>query len=987
MQLAPASPVAAAHVPDAGPDVTFEAVVFDWDGTAVPDRQADARAARQLVERLCAAGVHVAVVSGTHVGNVDGQLRARPDGPGTLHLCLNRGSEVFVVTRDGPRLVWERTATSDEERALDRAAALTVGRLARAGLEATVVSQRRNRRKIDLIPLPAWQDPPKARIAVLLEAVLTRLAAAGFPSLTPVLDLARAAAADAGLRDARVTTDAKHVEIGLTDKANSMEWCLTRFRQLGIGPGLVLIGGDEFGPLGDAPGSDSLMLVPEAARCTAVSVGAEPGGVPPGARRLGGGPARFLALLEAQLERRTAHRVPAVDRDPEWTLTIPTAGPCRRVGESAGCLASGRIGVRATPDPGADGARPGVLVAGVYTDAGNVHLQPAPAPGTLLGGVDGPAILDLATGVVAVEGRRRWFQFVAEDDTLVTRAEAPTGSPPADAWWHATAAPLSSEGEDDEVQWATSRADHGPVIAAAAVSCRNEGLSRTCAERVVSYAVGADESAAVRDAAARVRGRSSVGFDRLLASHREAWAHRWSGAAISIEGDPEAQLRTRFAIFHLLASASLTGEAAVAPRGLTGPAYGGHVLWDSEVFVLPALAAIAPEAARAMLEYRLRSLGAARAMARAGGRLGARFPWESAADGSDVTPRSGIMPDGRHVAILTGEYEEHITSDVAWAAELYGQWTGDDGLLTGAGAPLILETARYWASRIERDGGGAAHIRDVIGPDEYHERVDDNAFTNVMARWHLRRAAGLADRAGGVPVDERRRWLALADALVDGYDPVTGVYEQFRGFRALEPLLITDVAQPPVAADVLLGPGRVSGAQVVKQPDVLMLHHMVPDEMEVESLAPNLAFYEPRTAQGSSLGPAVHASLLARAGRPDDALVPFRVAAAMDLEDLTGTTAAGLHLATMGGLWQAVVSGFGGVQVSEGVLRVDPHLPESWPSITIRCRFRGAPVEMHLWPGRAEIACREPVTVGIGTQPAERLLPPGGTLHDERSAR
>jgi trehalose/maltose hydrolase-like predicted phosphorylase len=550
------------------------------------------------------------------------------------------------------------------------------------------------------------------------------------------------------------------------------------------------------------------------------------------------------------------------------------------------------------------------------------------------------------------------------------------------AVWRPAGAPVSAEGREGDVEWATAADGQGPVIAGAAIE-RRDGHSGV-SERVVSYAVGADEPAAVRDAVARVRERAAVGFDRVLAEHRARWARRWSDAAISIEGDDEAQLRTRFAIFHLLSAAPMTGEAAVGPRGLTGPAYGGHVLWDADVFVLPALAAIAPPAARAMLEYRLRRLDAARETALAAGRLGARFPWESAADGFDVTPRSGVMPDGRRVPILTGQYEEHVTSDVAWAADRYCEWTGDHAFLTGAGAPLVLETARYWASRAEWDGVGAAHIRDVIGPDEYHERVDDDAFTNVMARWHLRRAARLADRVTGVPAEERRRWLALADALVDGYDATTGVYEQFHGFRDLEPLLITAVARPPIAADVLLGPARVSGAQVVKQPDVLMLHHMVPGEMAPGSLAANLAYYEPRTAQGSSLGPAVHAALLARAGRPDDALVPFRLAAAMDLVDLTGTTAAGLHLATMGGVWQAVVHGFGGVQATNGVLRVDPHLPESWRSITLRCRFQGSPVELRLRPGRADIVCEHPVRVAFGDGRATPLLPPGGTLHDER---
>ncbi len=183
-------------------------------------------------------------------------------------------------------------------------------------------------------------------------------------------------------------------------------------------------------------------------------------------------------------------------------------------------------------------------------------------------------------------------------------------------------------------------------------------------------------------------------------------------------------------------------------------------------------------------------------------------------------------------------------------------------------------------------------IYGVIGPDEYHESVDDNAYTNVMARWNLRprrRADGT-----GIAIDagERRRWLELADALVDGYDPDTGIYEQFAGFGRLEPLIIGEVApRRPIAADLLLGAERVAGAQVIKQADVLMLHHLVPDEVVPGSLEPNLRYYEPRTAHGSSLSPATHASLQARARDFDRALESLRLAARMDLDDLTGSTA------------------------------------------------------------------------------------------------
>ena len=167
----------------------FEAIVFDWDATAVPERRADAPRIRSLVEEASVRGLELAVVSGTHVGNVDGQLAARPTGPGGLVLAVNCGSEAFLVDRDGPHLAYQRTATADEDAALSRAAELTVEHLAARGFVARIVSERLNRRKIDLIPEPEWKDPPKARIGALGSAVENRLAVAGVAGLPEAVEI------------------------------------------------------------------------------------------------------------------------------------------------------------------------------------------------------------------------------------------------------------------------------------------------------------------------------------------------------------------------------------------------------------------------------------------------------------------------------------------------------------------------------------------------------------------------------------------------------------------------------------------------------------------------------------------------------------------------------------------------------------------------------------------------------------------------------
>jgi trehalose/maltose hydrolase-like predicted phosphorylase len=901
-------------------DRRFEAVVFDWDGTAVPDRGADASELRALVEELCAHGLDLVVVTGTHVRNVDDQLRARPRGPGRLYFCVNRGSEVYRAGEHRLELLDRRTATPMEEAALDEAAAATVTELRRRGLAAEVVARRLNRRKVDLIPEPEWTDPPKAQISQLLMAVQDRLWTAGLDGLDAVVEIAVAAARDAGLADPRVTSDAKHIEIGLTDKADSARWAFSKLARRGVGPGLVLVAGDEFGLLGGVRGSDSFLIVPEGARATVISVGAEPSGAPADVHALGGGPALFRHVLADQLERRRRWEVPELDDDPDWTLVVEGLDPqLERVHESRLALADGRLGTRGTPVFDHPSTEPSVVLAGVYDGEGSATALAHCPDWTrlVLAQPNRPRIsrrLDLATGLLREEGPVTSLRFssLARPGTVALRALANSRTPIARRRGHAT-----------------------PGVTAA-LRDRRRGHAF---ERLGSYDSEPDAArAALADAEA-------AGFERLLREHREAWACRWRDADVVVEGDPELQRAIRFALFHLMGSVAGSGEAAVGARGLSGSAYGGHVFWDSDVFVLPFLAATHPAAARAMLEYRVRRLPAAREAARARGRQGARFAWESAADGRDVTPASARLATGDIVRIRTGELEEHIVGDVAWAAAQYLAWTGDEAFAAGGGRELFLETARYWASRVRIDDDGRAHIYGVIGPDEYHEPVDDNAFTNVLARWNLRHAAAL----DGVDRGERATWLAIADALVDGFDEASRLYEQFSGFFDLEPLVIEEIApRRPIAADLLLGAERTAGAQVVKQADVLMLHHLLPDEAEPGSLVPNLDYYEPRTAHGSSLSPAINASLLARAGRYRAALEALRIAARMDLDDLTGTTAGGLHLGTMGGLWQALAFGFGGVRPDGRALRVDPRLPREWNALELALRFRGVPLRLHI---------------------------------------
>jgi trehalose/maltose hydrolase-like predicted phosphorylase len=759
------------------------------------------------------------------------------------------------------------------------------------------------------------------------------------------------------------------------DGAEVMRGILAELARRGVGPGLLLVVGCEFGAPGGNRGPDAGLLVPEAARVAAVSVGPEPDGVPAGVAHAGGGSRGLLALLDEQLGRHARQRVPTVDEDPEWIVCETGAGPARRrVTESLFTLGAGGVGTRGSVEEAVPGAQPMVLAAGVYDGTGpGQHLLPGPV-WTRLAVEPVPAgdrrVLDLRTGVLerteltddACPVRTLRLVSITIPGVVAMRAEALAGrlGPPGRPLRRPPGTVMAA-GRQGGMHWARTGAGTGPGIAAMAVQrTRRDGALRTV-QRVAAYAADGRYRPGLRAAADALRSADRAGFDRLLADHRAAWAARWDAVDIQVRGDPQAQLALRFALFQLWCAIKDRGELAVGARGLSGTGYSGHVFWDADVFMLPAVVAIDPAAGAAMIRYRLRRLDAARSRARAAGLRGARFPWESAASGQDVTPPGGRL-GGRRIPILTGQLEEHVTADVAWAAAHYASWTG---LHTPAVAPLLAKTARYWASRCRLDAAGRAHIDGVIGPDEYHERVDDNAFTNMMARWNLRAGAEAAGRAGLLPA-ETRRWRELADRLIDGYDPATGRYEQFAGYFGLEPLVIKDVAAPPVAADLLLGRDRVARSQLIKQPDVLMAHHLVPDQVEPGSLGPNLDYYDPRTAHGSSLSPAITASLLARAGRPDEALAMLRMALELDLEDLTGMTGAGLHMANLGGVWQAVVSGLAGVGVRAGVLSVDPRLPGAWDGLQLRFRCLGRRVRLDITHDQTEIRADAPLVVAPG---------------------
>jgi trehalose/maltose hydrolase-like predicted phosphorylase len=723
----------------------------------------------------------------------------------------------------------------------------------------------------------------------------------------------------------------------------------------------------------------------------------ERGLVPEQALRLGGRDS-ITSALQDQITRRRVGELPIAPEESSWTLVVDRIDPrLERAHESLLTIAAGGLGTRGSAIVPHSRSDPAILMSGIYARAGaESHLLTAPRWNAIPveDGALSPVrrVLDLRAGVLRQEVgpptgpiEAVLFCSLARPRVAVLRARGPIPGTGVAPTLEAPSGVACERGEADGAAWMRVRSRPASIVATVHERLRGRHPDHVL-DRVAAYEGATAGLVDHGHALARLRDAREAGFDRLLAEHRQAWASRWNDADVVIEGDPELQLATRVALFHLMANVPDAGEAAVGARGLTGRAYHGHVFWDSDVYMLPFLAATHPASARAMLAYRIRRLPAALRAARAAHRQGARFPWESARSGEDVTPERLRDTRGQLVPVLTGELEEHIVADVAWAAACYTEWTGDRAFAAAEGRELIVQTARWWAARIERDPDGRGHVRGVIGPDEYHVGVDDNAFTNVMARWNLRHAAALG--AGAVAERERRRWLELADAIVDGYDSRTGVYEQFAGFHALEPLLIAEIApRRPVAADVLLGHERTNAAQVLKQPDVLMLHYLVPDEVAPGSLAPNLDFYEPRTAHGSTLSPGVHAALLARAGRLEQALEMLRLTARIDLDDIGDNSAGGLHLAAMGSVWRALAFGFAGLRPIGDALAIDPVLAPGWEALELRVRFRGSRVRVRVDPTGVKASADPPVSVLDGENRRIQLGPASQLIRSASNRR
>jgi len=485
-------------------------------------------------------------------------------------------------------------------------------------------------------------------------------------------------------------------------------------------------------------------------------------------------------------------------------------------------------------------------------------------------------------------------------------------------------------------------------------------------EKAVAIYTSNDVANPRQRAAADVRASLEAGYDELKRRHRVKWDGIWDASDVRIEGDLEDQTLTRFSLYQNIIATPTHARLPIGARGLSCQVYQGAAFWDQEIFNLPMFLHTRPEVARNILAYRHDTLDGARKKAQRLGYYGAFYAWTSGKTGEE------LFPDFFFTNVLTGrkirnhfnDWQIHISPDIVYAVWHHYLATGDWDFIVDFGAEIAFEVAQFLVSHayFKKDKNRYEFVR-LLGPDEYHENVDNNAFTNYQAQFALRAALSIheamAERAPqhlqalfqrlSLRQDDVRNWKDMVELIyLPQPDPESGLIEQFDGYFDLEDVGPEDVRERLLDPEEYWGwPNGVAvRTQVLKQADVLQLFALHPERFSVEVMRANYDYYEPRTEHGSSLSPSVHALIASRVGYTDEAYEYFKKAATIDLYDASekvmsgGSFLGGIHTAACGAVWQMVVQGFAGFRVEENGIRFEPSLPERWDRVAFRLVIR-----------------------------------------------
>lgn len=448
-----------------------------------------------------------------------------------------------------------------------------------------------------------------------------------------------------------------------------------------------------------------------------------------------------------------------------------------------------------------------------------------------------------------------------------------------------------------------------------------------------------------------------IGFDQLLESQRRFVAGFWERADVQIEGDPAIQQAIRFNLFHVLQAAGRAEGSGIPAKGLTGDGYEGHYFWDIEIYVLPLLTYTLPRIARNLLRFRAGFLDKARQRAREVNQRGALFPWRT------------INGDEASAYYAAGTAQYHINADIVLAMRRYVEATGDREFLHGMGAPLLVETARLWRDLgfFSRRKDGRFVINGVTGPDEYNTVVNNNTYTNTMARENLRYAADVVEElrqenperyaeladATGLEETEAGEWRRAAEAMFIPYDQELGIHPQDDSFLDKE---VWDFqGTPPERFPILLNyhPLVIYRKAVVKQADVVLAMFLCGGDLSVEQKRRNFEFYDPLTTGDSSLSASIQCIVAAEVGLRAKAEEYGRYALLMDLADVGGNVRDGCHIASMGGTWMAIVYGLAGMREHDGVLSFRPRISVTMERVKFPLNIRSRILDVDI--SRSEV--------------------------------
>ena len=463
---------------------------------------------------------------------------------------------------------------------------------------------------------------------------------------------------------------------------------------------------------------------------------------------------------------------------------------------------------------------------------------------------------------------------------------------------------------------------------------------------------------------------SGVSYEDLLSAHENVWDNRWSQSDIKIDGDTDAQQGMRFNLFGLFTTYS--GEDSrlnIGPKGFTGEKYGGATYWDTEAFCIPVYLGVSqPEVSRNLLMYRYNQLKGAYINAERQGLKGALYP---------MVTFNGI--ECHNEWEITFE-EIHRNGDIAFAIYNYTRYTGDKSFVLHEGSKMLTEMSRFWSDRVHYSKRNEQYmIHGVTGPDEYENNVDNNWYTNFLARWTLKYTLQILGEVSkdqfeklNVSKEEMDHWQDIVDKMYLPYDEDLGIFVQHDGFLDKDIQPVSSIPKDQLPINQHWSWDKILRSPYIKQGDVLQGIWDFIDDFSEREKKRNFDFYEPLTVHESSLSPAIHSVLAADLHYDQKAVALYERTARLDLDNYNNDTADGLHITSMTGGWLAMVQGFAGMRVhDDGTLSYKPFLPKKWNSYSFRQVFRGRVIEVAVKENGSEfkLVSGDPLQIQVNDKP------------------